>query len=180
MTYHKLHSILWKTEAMAWAALIFRLSTGTYGPSFSSGLVHEILVHLHMSLSQAGFAILHHLLRKLAHVFEYAVLAMLIYGSSSEPRPFAWRARRALWCVLIAAAYFLTDEFHQRFVPGRTPALADCGIDSLGGAFGVFIFYGKHRLSYRKFLRAVRLPGKDIVVRWVSSKLGFALRWTAQ
>jgi VanZ family protein len=172
-----IHSILWKIAAVAWAALIFQLSTSTYGPSFSLGLVRGILDYFHVAISQGSFETIHHLLRKLAHAAEYAVFAMLINGSSSEPQPFAWRPRRALWCFLIAAAYSLTDEFHQRFVPGRTPALADCGIDSLGAALGVFVYYLDDLVSQGSWTRsALNPPGKPSIVRWLSSKLGFAAR----
>ncbi|MGO8791729.1 MAG: VanZ family protein [Terriglobia bacterium] len=138
---NNIHSVLWKIAAVVWAGLIFHLSTSTYGPAFSMGLVRGILDYFHVMVSPVSLETIHHLLRKLAHPVEYAIFAMLIYGSSSESQPFAWRPRRALWCFLIAAAYSLTDEFHQRFVPGRTPALADCGIDSLGGAIGMFVYY---------------------------------------
>jgi VanZ family protein len=44
-----------------------------------------------------------------------------------------------LWCVFIAAAYSLTDEFHQMFVPGRHASLMDCGVDTTGAAIAVAI-----------------------------------------
>jgi len=139
--YARNRSKLWKTAAVACAALIFELSTQTFGPAFSSGLLRGFFGSLHLTISSANFGFLHHLLRKLAHPTEYAVFAVLLYGSSSEVNPFAWSPRRALWCFLIAAAYSLTDEFHQIFVPGRGPSLADCGIDSVGGAVGLLACY---------------------------------------
>ena len=36
--------------------------------------------------------------------------------------------------VAIATAYGATDEFHQRFVPGRTPDVADLIADAIGAA----------------------------------------------
>jgi len=159
---------------VAWACLIFNFSTSTYGPSFSIGFVHLILEYLRITVSPGGFTALHHLIRKLAHPAEYAIFAMLLYGSSSAYEPFAWRPRRALWCFLFAAAYSLTDEFHQRFVPGRTPALADCGIDSLGSALGMLIFYLDNRIfPGSKTPPSSRPPGKSNIFQWLCSRLNF-------
>ena len=56
---HNIHSILWKAMTVVWAALIFELSTSTYGPSFSSGLMRVILDFLHVTLSQSSFETIH-------------------------------------------------------------------------------------------------------------------------
>ena len=34
--------------------------------------------------------------------------------------------------ILISIIYATTDEIHQSFIPGRTPALTDVMIDSIG------------------------------------------------
>lgn len=60
-----------------------------------------------------------YLLRKGAHVFEYAVLYGLVRrGWPSLP---SW-----LFCVLYAAS----DEWHQSFVPGRMGRVSDVVLDS--------------------------------------------------
>jgi VanZ family protein len=43
--------------------------------------------------------------------------------------------------VLLAGLYSLTDEFHQRFVPGRGPSIVDCGFDTIGAMLGMLIVY---------------------------------------
>ena len=53
-----------------------------------------------------------------------AALPMLVYQLPDRFR----RLGVPLFCVLVAAS----DEFHQSFVPGRTPAVRDVGIDLLG------------------------------------------------
>ena len=49
--------------------------------------------------------------------------------------------RAAGQAVLVAAAYAFTDEFHQRYVPSRTPSLRDVAIDSAGAAIGVAAYF---------------------------------------
>ena len=63
-------------------------------------------------------------LRKLAHMTEYGVLALLWWR--------ALRTRSPLPAALIAVAYAVTDEFHQTLVAGRHGAPLDVLIDAAG------------------------------------------------
>jgi VanZ family protein len=136
--------MIWKLTSVIWAGLIFYLSSASFGGAFSGWLLRQILALLHCSVTPATFEILHLLFRKGAHITEYAILAMLLYGSWGDDRPFEWQPRRALWCVLVAAAYSLTDEFHQSYVPGRTASLIDCAIDTAGATLGILVYYLRH------------------------------------
>ncbi len=44
--------------------------------------------------------------------------------------------RNVFWAILLAVGYGITDEWHQSFVPGRTPELRDLVADAFGSAFG--------------------------------------------
>lgn len=46
------------------------------------------------------------------------------------------RDRAIALALLAASIYGITDEFHQTFVPMRTPDVADWGVDTLGAFFG--------------------------------------------
>jgi len=130
---------------LVWAVLVFYLSTERFGPDFSRELVVLFLTFLHISVSPRTLHILDTLLRKAARVTEYGMLAFFVYGSFGEQQPFRWRLRQALWCIGIVGLYSLTDEFHQRFVPGRGSHLTDCGIDVAGAAIAVcIIFMARH------------------------------------
>jgi VanZ family protein len=73
------------------------------------------------------------LVSKLAHVTEYAIQGWLIQWARGGRN-----RQRAGWSSwLIAVLYAATDEFHQSFTPGRTPAVTDVMIDSFGAAIGV-------------------------------------------
>lgn len=132
--------VLWAVT-LGWVMLIFYFSTRRFGLDFSDSLLTRVLAFLQFSVSSRTFAILSNRLRKTAHVIEYGFLAVSLYGAFGDRDPFRWRLRRALWCVFLAGAYSLTDEFHQTFVPGRTASLADCGIDATGAAIGVALLY---------------------------------------
>jgi len=67
-------------------------------------------------------------LRKLAHMTEYAVLYLLWRRALPDARP---------WIpVAIALGYAITDEIHQSFVTGRHASPIDVAIDGMGIALG--------------------------------------------
>ena len=100
---------LW-APVVAWAALIFALSSI---PSLSTGL-----------------GVWDTVLRKLAHVTEYAILGALLHR--------ALRHEAAAFAA--GVAYAVTDEAHQHFVRGRHPSPIDVAIDAAGVLIGVFLF----------------------------------------
>jgi len=61
---------------------------------------------------------------KLLHLGEYGILSGLLMLAGMPPCP----------AFAASAAYGATDEFHQRFVPGRDGNLEDWAADA-GGAF---------------------------------------------
>ena len=73
---------------------------------------------------KTGLGALDLILRKLAHMAEYAALWLLW-----------WRAlgyRHGVAAVLIALGYAITDEYHQTFVDGRVGTPVDVLIDAAG------------------------------------------------
>jgi VanZ family protein len=123
----------------SWAGLIFYLSTSGFGVGFTEWLLLEILHLLHANVSPHTFEVLHHLMRKAAHMTEYAVFCLLVYAAFLDAEDFEWRGGLALRSVVIAGLYSLTDEFHQTFVLGRTASIIDCGIDTIGAALSTLI-----------------------------------------
>jgi VanZ family protein len=68
--------------------------------------------------------------RKVAHVTEYAVLGALLVRAT----------RRELPAFLLGVAYAASDEIHQHFVPGRHATPVDVAIDAVGVALGVALY----------------------------------------
>jgi VanZ family protein len=150
-------TFLWWLTTLGWAGLIFYFSTSTFSGEFTVWLLRQVLDFLHISVLPATFYLLNYLIRKLAHLTEYAMFSFLLYGGLSGGKPFAWRARTAGWCIVIAGIYSLTDEFHQAFVPGRAASWTDCGIDAAGAALAMlFLFADKWYLQAKARRRAAR------------------------
>ena len=80
----RMYSITWKVAAVVWALVIFSLSTGGFGPSFTGRVLAGAFGLFHLTISKAGFEVLHFCVRKAAHLAEYAVFAVLLCASSEE------------------------------------------------------------------------------------------------
>jgi VanZ family protein len=95
---------------VVWAAVIFTFSSI---PSLSTGLGTWDTI-----------------LRKGAHLTEYAVLGGLLYRAlGREPLALA-----------VGIAYAATDELHQYFVRGRHASPVDVAIDAVGVAAGMLVW----------------------------------------
>jgi VanZ family protein len=112
--------LTWWLPPLAWMAVIFYFSSQSGLPQAESGLL--------------DFAI-----KKLAHLFEYAVLACLLLRacrssaslrrSQAKPAGHPLLDGPALAAIGLAALWAVLDEFHQSFVPTRTATLRDVLID---------------------------------------------------
>jgi len=72
----------------------------------------------------------------LGHFLGYAVLGVLVFMALRPGR--SPQAALAL-AVLFCSVYGITDEFHQSFVPSRTPDIVDWGVDTIGAACGAAV-----------------------------------------
>jgi VanZ family protein len=79
----------------------------------------------------SGLGVADTILRKLAHVVEYALLALL-WLRALRTRMDARRA--ALVALVITSLYAASDELHQSFVEGRHGSPLDWAIDTAGAA----------------------------------------------
>jgi len=95
---------------VAWAAVIFTFSSI---PSLSSGL-----------------GVWDTVLRKGAHVTEYAIFGALLYRAFGREAP----------ALAAGIAYAATDEVHQHFVRGRHASPVDVAIDGVGVAVGMLVW----------------------------------------
>ena len=89
-------------------------------------------------------------LDKLLHLLAYTTLGLCFLLAL----PPGWRTRNpraaAVCTVLFCLCYGLSDEFHQRFVPGRFSGVDDLVFDTLGGLLAVVIDRARHRWTSRR------------------------------
>jgi VanZ family protein len=94
---------------IVWAAVIFTFSSI---PSLGTGLGTWDTI-----------------LRKGAHMTEYAILGLLLLRALGRELP----------ALAIGILYAITDEIHQHFVRGRHASPVDVLIDTVGLAIGIFL-----------------------------------------
>ena len=127
-----------------WMILIFSASGDGQSYQHSSKLFIPLLHWLFPWMSQALIENLHYLVRKCAHLSEYAILALLLWRAIRQPKkndPRPWRWPEAGLALAIVFLYSASDELHQVFVPSRTGLVSDVFIDTIGGAAGLLLLW---------------------------------------
>lgn len=123
-----------------WMVLISFASLNEFSAINTSKVVRPLLLWLFSNITEESIRLAHFLVRKAAHITEYAVLGWLaaraFTGSSRE----FLRQRWFLAGLLLIVLHSLLDEYHQSFVPSRTGSLYDSGIDIAGGLIGLIGF----------------------------------------
>ncbi len=82
-----------------------------------------------------------------AHALEYGVLAALLLRGFAGTRRAGVSGRAAVFAVLVATGYGISDEVHQRFVPGRIADLADLAADAAGASASVALIWAWRRVT---------------------------------
>lgn len=86
------------------------------------------------------------LIRKSAHVVEYAVYAFLLYSFVAR-RFRRFNPRFAILIFFLTLALAGLDEWRQTFITSRSGRIEDVGLDSIGGVFGVVAAWIRVRLG---------------------------------
>lgn len=145
--------------AAVWMAVIFAYSSrnaelSTQDSTSIGRFLAEVFVpgFNEMDLeSQIAFANkIDHPIRKMAHMAEYAVLGFFLAGSWLDADRKKLVSVSVPWAI--GALYAVSDELHQKFVPGRSCQATDVLIDSCGVLIGVLASYAiiTFALAYRK------------------------------
>ena len=134
--------------AIAWACVIFSMSTDTFSAEHTASVFEPILRWLMPSLTEDQFRSIHYFIRKSAHFSEYFVFCLLLYRGVSGGRK-RWRWTWGLAALSCAAGYSILDEIHQAFVASRTASAYDSLLDSAGAivAFATLWLWFRWRRS---------------------------------
>ena len=110
-----------------------------------ASIVKRFLPWLAQRMSPQMIDITDFVIRKIAHVTEYAVLSLLV--SRSLGIDVCSHIKPRILVIVITALYALSDEFHQSFVPSRGATYIDVMWDTLGASLGTGLLYMTHRRS---------------------------------
>jgi VanZ family protein len=131
---------------LLWMAFIFFASTVSFSASNTSRIIRPLLLWLSPGMSEESLNFAHFIVRKLAHLTEYAILGLLAaraFSTSSRP---ILRRQWFLFSLALVALYALADEFHQLFEPSRTGSIYDSLIDITGGLIALLALFAWRKL----------------------------------
>ncbi|TCK19395.1 VanZ family protein [Thiogranum longum] len=75
---------------------------------------------------------------KLFHAGAYGLLGILLLGAM-RPDFSGYTGNQALFVAFVASVYGISDEFHQSFIPGRSPEVLDWVADSTGALLAALL-----------------------------------------
>ena len=127
-------------------------STDAMSADHTSRFLTPFLHWLDPEISPAAVSRAHLLVRKAAHVTEYAILTGLFFHALRPSIAAFWR--RAGFALLPALLFAPADEFHQSFVPSRTGSPVDVLIDYTGAILGILICRALYLLVAGRAARA--------------------------
>jgi VanZ family protein len=90
------------------------------------------------SLPRVGGQTTDGLVHRAGHVVEYAVLGALLLRALSKDRLVT--KRDVILTVIMVALYGVSDEVHQRFMPGRSSEVSAVLFDVAGGLIGAWAY----------------------------------------
>ncbi len=150
---------------LVWMGVIFVLSTDVGSAEHTRSWLEPLFRAMLPGATDAQIGAVHILVRKAAHVTEYAILAALWFRALARGR--GWRAAAPGRTALgIAAAWALVDEGHQAFVISRGAGVGDVFLDTAGATAAVLVA----RLGWRAAAR-----GATTVLLWIAALGGGAV-----
>jgi VanZ family protein len=120
---------------LLWMVFIFIGSTDLMSAEQTSRFIGPFLRWFSPDMTDATIASVQLVVRKCAHVTEYAILSALLLRALRQHL----LAARSVAFVL-AALYAVLDEFHQSFVPSRTGSPWDVVTDCIGAILGLIVY----------------------------------------
>jgi VanZ family protein len=121
-----------------WAAVILHASGPSFDGNHTGSIIERVFAAIGLPLSITAAELVNTIVRKLAHLTEYAILGTLAFrGARSDRR--GWTAAWSVTAVVIATAVATSDELLQSFTPTRTATPADVLLDATGATIAQLV-----------------------------------------
>lgn len=150
--------ILFLSLIILWVTVIYWFSNqqGDTSSAISSSMSYRILELFYPNFQQldlanqmAIFDGFHIIVRKLAHFSEYAILWFFSYRFL-RTYPFnKWQCY--VMAVIFCFCYASLDEWHQSFIPERSPSFKDVLIDTSGALIGGFLYISLEKIIQKRY-----------------------------
>ena len=148
---------------VAWLGLIFVGSTSVMSSEHTSRYIVPFLLWLKPGMSPKTIWIILVVVRKYAHVTEYAILAFLLWRALHSVPGLRTKTAMCFGAALLGCAVFAaSDEFHQTFIKSRTPSVRDVFLDVAGALAGLLIGASFTHRDAKKNRRTARTRLMDV------------------
>jgi VanZ family protein len=129
-----------------WLIVIMVNSTDMMSAEHTGTILQAILTPLFGEVPPRRFDLIHFVIRKSGHLFEYAMLSLLLFRGLRLT--FLGPARRwAGIAIAFTATVAWADEFHQSFVPSRGGGdIKDVMLDTTGAILMMMLVLASRRL----------------------------------
>jgi VanZ family protein len=146
---------------LIWLGVIFAGSADLMSAEHTSRFIVPVLRWLNPHISWAAVNTIQSAIRKLGHISEYAILALLLWRAFRSGLTPHRKMSISFGAVLLACTVFAaSDEFHQSFVKSRNPSVRDALLDIAGAIFGVLVGAA---FAQRRSKKVQSIAGKDVV-----------------
>jgi len=119
--------------------LMYYLSTDLFSGANTLHCMDLVLHLLHRHPQGNGVSDANHLMRKAAHMLEYAMLVTLLFRAFRADSPLKWKVNWAVYSLLLSISWAFVDELvHQAHTRSRSGSIWDVVLDA-GGALGALL-----------------------------------------
>jgi VanZ family protein len=146
--------VAWGLVALC-AGIILGLGGGAFAASETSRIIGPVLRWLFPSQTPAEHAAALFFLRKLAHVVEYGVFALVTLRATFVTWSATARAS-TLGAIALVVTLAALDESHQAVLDSRTGSPRDVLLDTLGALLALGGFFSLQRGLNKSFIRRSR------------------------
>jgi VanZ family protein len=114
-----------------WAVVILHAAGPAFDGNHTGSVIERIFAAIGLPLSITAGEVVNTIIRKLAHLTEYAILGTLAFRAVRSERG-GWMLAWSVAAVAIATAVATSDELLQSLTPTRTATPADVLLDATG------------------------------------------------
>jgi VanZ family protein len=112
--------------------LMYWFSTDALSGENTRGIIQTVLSWFGYRVSPRQLTRINYIVRKSAHVTEYAILAALLFRAFRADSQLRWRLRWSVYSLIVVLVWAALDELHQSFTRTRGGSVYDSLLDSSG------------------------------------------------
>lgn len=137
---------LWAFAPLAvWIVVVFAMSSSSASMAETSRFIGPLIRWIYPDISPETLKVIHVGVRKLAHIFEYAVLGFLSVRAFSMVAGYRLGNWRYLIAIIPVVLVAMADEYRQSFDVTRMGTIEDAILDIASGMLAIALLWMMRR-----------------------------------